>query len=97
MTKKATNAIPENEIRLAAIFFAIGNMALDSVFQDSQNKDRSGLIDLNRCEQGADMMLADIDGSIKNEVKDWEKTIRKGDSYCNKEWLEQRHKFVLPV
>jgi hypothetical protein len=92
---RVANAIPENEIILAAMFFAISNMALDDVFKDKMNM-RGGKIDLKLAERGANMLLAEIDEDLDEERDDWYIRIRKGDSYCNKEWMENRERFVLP-
>ena len=93
-TKKVKCTIPESEIRQASIFFAIGNLAVEFVYD--QVKDRStGKVNLNRAwDQAENILISETGVSGEEERQDWEKTIRQGSVYCNEEWEKSKSRFL---
>jgi hypothetical protein len=93
MKKKIQNKIHQSEIPLAAIHFAICDLATAQVYPKAKSGD--GKIDLQYAwSLSEDILISEVGTSGGEERKFWEKEIRKGSEFCNEEWAKDRNKFI---
>lgn len=90
---KVANAIADDEIVAASMYFAIGNLAAEFVYRDATWNDTINL--KHAWSLACDVIERETSEPAEPERKSWEKMIREGNAFLNQEWLGNRHKFKL--